>query len=230
VSARPPMRLIGGVMCSGAVPNVSIVGLGCGQHRTPWRCSPATCRWNKGSPATPHSNNTPTQRLRPETVGAGPRDPGHQSGRKWWRRLFTAPKGSTAGSGPVVGGDPTRRHFDGWLGKLIRLRDQTCRDPYCESPIRHLDHIIRRADDGPTTLENGRGTCERGELCSRNARLAHHPHRLRLPQRAAHHSHHHTHRTPLPPPRPRPTLSRSLTVVTSLSRDLCHTHGLLDRQ
>ena len=26
---------------------------------------------------------------------------------------------------------------------------------------------------------------------------------------------------------PRPTLSRSLIVVTSLSRDLCHTHGLL---
>jgi hypothetical protein len=38
----------------------------------------------------------------------------------------------------------------------------TCRDPYCESPIRHLDHIIRRADGGPTILENGRGTCERG--------------------------------------------------------------------
>jgi hypothetical protein len=80
VSARSPMRLIGGVMCSGAAPNVNIVGLGCGQHPTPWQCSPATFRWNKESPATPHSNNTPTQRLRPETVGAGPRDPGHQSG------------------------------------------------------------------------------------------------------------------------------------------------------
>ena len=82
-------------------------------------------------------------------------------GRKWWRRLFTAPKGST-GSGPIVGGDPTRRHFDGWLGQLIRLRDQTCTDPYCDAPIRHLDHIIRQCDGGPTVLENGRGTCERG--------------------------------------------------------------------
>jgi hypothetical protein len=55
-------------------------------------------------------------------------------GRKWWRRLFTAPKGTTGGSGPIVGGDSTRRHFDGWLGQLIRLRDQTCTDPYCADP------------------------------------------------------------------------------------------------
>jgi hypothetical protein len=27
-------------------------------------------------------------------------------GRKWWRRLFTAPTGSKSGSGPIVGGDP----------------------------------------------------------------------------------------------------------------------------
>ena len=34
----------------------------------------------------------------------------------------------------IVGGDPTRRRFDGWLGKLITLRDQTCREPYCTAP------------------------------------------------------------------------------------------------
>ena len=83
-------------------------------------------------------------------------------GRKWWRRLFTAPSTTSTGSGPIVGGDSTRRHFDGWLGQLIRLRDQTCTDPYCDAPIRHLDHIIRHSDGGPTILENGRGTCERG--------------------------------------------------------------------
>jgi hypothetical protein len=77
--------------------------------------------------------------------------------RVWWRRLFTAPAG-----GPIVGGDRFRRRFDGWLAQLISLRDQTCRDPYCEAPIRHLDHVHRRADGGPTTLANGRGLCERG--------------------------------------------------------------------
>jgi hypothetical protein len=78
------------------------------------------------------------------------------NGRKWWRRLFTSP------SGNLVGGDPTRRRYDGWLNQLIRLRDQTCRDPYCDAPIRHIDHIARYADGGPTTLGNGRGVCEGG--------------------------------------------------------------------
>jgi Domain of unknown function (DUF222) len=83
-------------------------------------------------------------------------------GAKWWRRLFTAPTGIKGRSGPIVAGDPTRRRFDGWLAKLIKLRDQTCRDPYCEAPIRHIDHITRHSDNGPTILQNGRGTCERG--------------------------------------------------------------------
>jgi hypothetical protein len=75
--------------------------------------------------------------------------------------LFTAPKGTAGEPGPIVGGDPTRRYFDGWLGKLIRLRDQTCRDPFCDAPIRQIDHI-RHADGGLTTFTNGRGACERG--------------------------------------------------------------------
>jgi hypothetical protein len=44
-------------------------------------------------------------------------------GRKWWRRLFTAPA-SKGRSGPIVGGDSHKRCFDGWLAHLIRLRDQ----------------------------------------------------------------------------------------------------------
>jgi hypothetical protein len=81
-------------------------------------------------------------------------------GRKWWRRLFTAP--GQAGDGPIIGGDPHRRRFNGWLAKLITLRDQHCRDPYCDATIRHLDHILRHRDGGPTVLANGRGTCARG--------------------------------------------------------------------
>ena len=77
-------------------------------------------------------------------------------GKKWWRRLFTSP------SGNLVGGDPARRRYDGWLAKLIQLRDHACRDPYCDAPIRHIDHIRRHTDGGPTTLINGRGVCERG--------------------------------------------------------------------
>src|SRR5829696_138618 len=105
--------------------------------------------------------NTPTAA---EVAGHGPvpagiaRDILHTSrDRWWWRRLFTAPAG-----GPIVGGDRFRRRFDGPLATLIRLRDRTCRDPYCDAPIRHLDHVHRRVDGGPTTLANGRGLCARG--------------------------------------------------------------------
>src|SRR5215212_1284756 len=78
-------------------------------------------------------------------------------GRRWWRRLFTAPAG-----GPIIAADRFRRRFNSSLGTLIRLRDRTCRDPYCDAPIRHLDHVHRHADGGPSTLANGRGLCARG--------------------------------------------------------------------
>jgi hypothetical protein len=45
-------------------------------------------------------------------------------GRLWWRRLYAAPVG-----GPIIGADPYRRRFDGFLRKLIMLRDRWCRDP-----------------------------------------------------------------------------------------------------
>jgi hypothetical protein len=130
----------------------------------------------------------------------------HSNGRKWWRRLFTAPSGQTGRSGPIVGGDPTRRLFDGWLAKLIRLRDQTCRDPYCEAAIRHIDHITRHADGGITIYTNGRGRLRTRQLHSRNARMAHQPHRHRPSRHTAHHPDHHTHRPSLPQPRPRPAM------------------------
>ncbi len=84
----------------------------------------------------------------------------NSKGRRWWRRLFTHPAG---GSGvAVIGGDPHRRRFSGWLAQLIQLRDQTCRDPHCEAPIRHIDHVVPFRAGGPTTPANGRGVCARG--------------------------------------------------------------------
>jgi hypothetical protein len=83
-------------------------------------------------------------------------------GRKWWRRLFTAPSGVRGKSGLIVGADQRRRGFEGWLAHLIRLRDQeTCRSPFCGAPIRHIDHITRHSEGGATSYSNGRGVCER---------------------------------------------------------------------
>ena len=81
-----------------------------------------------------------------------------QRARVFLRRLFTDPA-----TGIITDCDPRRRRFDGVLAKLLVYRDGgTCRDPYCDAPIRHLDHIQPHTNDGPTTPANGRGVCERG--------------------------------------------------------------------
>ncbi|MCD2192140.1 hypothetical protein LQ327_01870 [Actinomycetospora endophytica] len=79
-------------------------------------------------------------------------------GGLWWRRLFAHPV-----HGTLVGCDQGRQRFEGVIARLIDLRDGgRCRDPYCDAPIRHRDHIRPRRADGPTSLANGRGVCARG--------------------------------------------------------------------
>ena len=95
---------------------------------------------------------------------------------------------------------PAAAAFDGVLAHLIRVRDGgRCRDPFCDAPIRHLDHIRPHRAGGPTSLANGRGVCARGnyvrempgwrvELVARRPRPTsahrphHHPHRAHLRQ------------------------------------------------
>jgi hypothetical protein len=102
------------------------------------------------------------------------------NGRRWWRRLFTAPHGG------IVGGDSKRRLFDGTLTTLIGYRDGgRCREPFCDAPARHTDHIVAFRDGGPTTFTNGRAVCVRSnqvrEMPGWQTRLVHdgtgrHPH------------------------------------------------------
>jgi len=80
-----------------------------------------------------------------------------QGGKRW--RIVHANL-----AGQVVGIEPRRRRFTGPLGDLIAVRDQTCREPFCGAPVRHLDHVHRYADGGETTLANGRGLCARHNL------------------------------------------------------------------
>jgi hypothetical protein len=79
--------------------------------------------------------------------------------RAWVRRLLTDPV-----DGTVIGMDSRRRRFSGALARFIRLRDQVCRDPYCDAPIRDLDHLHDYATGGTTRAENGVGLCQRGNL------------------------------------------------------------------
>ncbi len=56
--------------------------------------------------------------------------------------------------------DSRARLFPPGLRRFIQARDDTCRTPYCDAPIRHFDHIIPWHHGGPTTRANGAGLCE----------------------------------------------------------------------
>jgi len=73
----------------------------------------------------------------------------------WVRRLYTAP-----GAGELVAMDSTARLFPPNLKRFLQVRDDTCRTPYCDAPIRHHDHITAWHNGGPTTTANGQGLCE----------------------------------------------------------------------
>ncbi|HET6560289.1 MAG TPA: DUF222 domain-containing protein [Marmoricola sp.] len=73
----------------------------------------------------------------------------------WVRRLFAPP-----GSRELAGLDSRRRTFDGPLRQLLVARDQLCRTPWCDAPIRHADHVVAVQDDGETEVHNGQGLCE----------------------------------------------------------------------
>lgn len=73
----------------------------------------------------------------------------------WLRRLYTAP-----GTGDLLALDSRARLFPAGLRRFLTARDETCRTPYCDAPIRHLDHIIPWHGGGATSHTNGAGLCE----------------------------------------------------------------------
>lgn len=72
------------------------------------------------------------------------------------RRLYASPA-----SGALVAMDSRSRIFPKGLAEFIGLRDQRCRTPYCDAPIRHRDHAVPHRRGGATSATNGLGTCER---------------------------------------------------------------------
>jgi hypothetical protein len=87
-------------------------------------------------------------------LSTGRREDGKEL-KVWLRRLFTAP-----GTGDLVAADSRARLFPAGMRRFIQARDDTCRTPYCDAPIRHIDHIIPWHSNGPTSLVNGSGLCE----------------------------------------------------------------------
>lgn len=80
---------------------------------------------------------------------------GNDEARAWIRRLYRHPT-----TGELVAMESRRRDFPAGLRRFLVVRDEVCRTPWCDAPIRHADHVRRAADGGPTSAANGQGLCE----------------------------------------------------------------------
>lgn len=90
-----------------------------------------------------------------EAMGDGSADVDVTSAR-WIRRLYTDPV-----TGTLTGIDTKRRDFTSAQRRFIVARDQVCTTPWCDAPVRHIDHAVPHSRGGPTDLINGNGKCAR---------------------------------------------------------------------
>ena len=91
-------------------------------------------------------------------VGSPEEHPDHEAAAVF-RQLYRSPR-----SGQLVAMESRARTFPVGLSRLIRLRDVTCRTPWCNAVIRQIDHVLPHHRGGPTSLENGQGLCVRCNL------------------------------------------------------------------
>jgi len=80
---------------------------------------------------------------------------GDEPERVWIRRLFTRP-----GSNQLVALESRARAAPPGLRDFVSLRDDTCRTPWCDAPIRHVDHVVDHHRGGATSSSNLQGLCE----------------------------------------------------------------------
>ena len=78
-----------------------------------------------------------------------------EADKAWVRRLFVSPT-----TGELVAMSSRRRHFPRKLRDFLVLRDEVCRTPWCDAPVRHIDHPQPHALGGSTTSDNAQGLCE----------------------------------------------------------------------
>ena len=61
--------------------------------------------------------------------------------------------------GRLVAVEARSRAFPAALKRFLTLAHQACRGPFCDAPIRQMDHIVPWSQGGPTSLDNGNGLC-----------------------------------------------------------------------
>ncbi|QIX25519.1 DUF222 domain-containing protein [Nocardioides sp. JQ2195] len=73
----------------------------------------------------------------------------------WLRKVYAGAHGG------LVAMDSQARIVPAGLARLLRLRDGgTCRNLWCDAPIRHIDHVQGVAEGGATAEANLQGLCE----------------------------------------------------------------------
>ena len=87
--------------------------------------------------------------------------------RAMLRRLYAHPT-----SGALVAMESRARLFPRGLAAFIGLRDQRCRTPYCDAPIRHRDHARPWAGSGGDKRGQRARTMRTMQLRQRGRRLA----------------------------------------------------------
>ena len=75
--------------------------------------------------------------------------------KTWLRRLYQQP-----GTGRLVAMDSRSRLVPAALGEFVGIRDQACRTPLCDAPIRHQGHVVPVTQAGETSEANSQGLCE----------------------------------------------------------------------
>ena len=76
----------------------------------------------------------------------------------WLRRLYTDAAGALATA------DSRARRFPFAVRQFVLARDERCRTPFCDAPIREVDHDLPYSAGGSTSLSNAQGLCRRCNL------------------------------------------------------------------
>ncbi|MCL2781350.1 MAG: HNH endonuclease, partial [Actinomycetia bacterium] len=90
--------------------------------------------------------------------------------RVWLRRLYRHPE-----SGQLVAMDSRQRLFPKQMAAFLRHRDQYCRTPWCDAPIRQSDHVVPAVDGGATSIADGQGLCQACNLAKQAPGWDHQP-------------------------------------------------------